>query len=78
MADAKKELAEAYTVMMGLSAWRHFEVNILNRIEDQATKDEDGVALDELTPARIAECRGRRKAIDKIHTDLDFILHGPK
>jgi hypothetical protein len=75
---AKKDLAEAYETMMGLAAWKHFEANILNRIEDQASKDEDNVPLDELSVAKIAECRGRRKAIDKIHTDLDYIVHGLK
>lgn len=75
-AKARKDLAEAYQVMLGLAAWKHFETNILNRIEDQATKDEDNVPLDELSTAKIAECRGRRKAIDKIKSDLDYIVNG--
>lgn len=72
--QSKKDLAHAYEVMMGLAAWKHFETNILNRIEQQAMKDEDAVFLDELTPAKIAECRGRRKAIDKIKSDIQFIV----
>ncbi len=76
--QAKKDLADSYRVMMEMSAWKHFERNVLNRIEDQATKDEDSVALDDLTTARIAECRGRRKAIVKIKTDLDYIVNGIK
>jgi hypothetical protein len=74
----KKDLAEQYQVMMNLSAWRHFEANILNRIENQAMSDEDNIPLDELSMIRIAELRGRRKAIDKIHTDLDYIVNGLK
>ena len=73
---AKKDLAEAYRLMMNLAAWKHFETNVLNRIEEQATKDEDNVPLDELTTARIAECRGRRKTIDKIKNDIDYIVNG--
>lgn len=75
---AKKDLADAYQVMMGLSAWKHFETNVLRRIEEQATKDEDNVPLDELSTARIAECRGRRKAIEKILSDVDYIINGLK
>lgn len=76
--QGKKDLAQAYQVMMGLAAWKHFEVNVLNRIESQAMKDEDNIPLDELSTARIAECRGRRKAIDKIKNDLQYIVEGLK
>jgi len=76
--QVKKELAEQYRVMMGLAAWKHFETNILNRIEEQAVKDEDMVPLDDLSVSKIAECRGRRKAIDKIKNDLDYIVNGLK
>lgn len=73
---AQKDLALSYQTMMGLAAWKHFKVNILDRIEQMAINDEDSVPLDELTPARIAEARGRRKAIDKIYNDIDYILRG--
>lgn len=76
--DERKELCAQYQVMMGLAAWRHFEVNTLNRIEEQATKDEDNVPMEDLSIARIAECRGRRKAIDIIKNDLEYIIHGLK
>lgn len=75
--QSRKELADQFKVMMGLAAWKHVEL-ILNRIEEQATKDEDNCPLDELTPAKIAECRGRRKAIDKIHSDIEYIVNGLK
>ena len=74
--QGKKDLAEAYQVMMGLAAWKHFEVNILNRIDDQATRDEDMIPLDDLSMVRIAELRGKRRAIDKIKTDIEYIVNG--
>lgn len=74
--QARKDLADSYRLMMDLAAWKHFETNILNRIEEQAIKDEDSVSLDDLTLAKIAECRGRRAAIDKITSDLDYIVNG--
>lgn len=74
--QGRKDLAESYRVMMGLTAWRHFEVNILARIEDMATRDEDNTPIEDLSAARIAECRGRRKAIEKIRSDVDYIING--
>lgn len=74
----RKDLAESYRLMMDLAAWKHFEVNILNAIEDKAIKDEDSVSLDDLTVAKISECRGRRAAINKIKGDLEYILFGLK
>lgn len=72
----RKDLADSYRVMMDLTAWKHFDRMILNAIDEKATKDEDSVSLDDLTVAKIAECRGRRAAIDKIKNDLDYILNG--
>jgi len=74
----RKDLADSYRLMMDLAAWKHFERMIMNPIEDKATKDEDSVSLDDLTVAKIAECRGRRAAIDKIKNDLDYIVNGIK
>lgn len=73
--QAKKDLAESYRTMMGLGAWKHFEKEILSRVEAQAMKDEDSMELKDLTPAAIGECRGRRNAVRKIKTDLDYILN---
>lgn len=78
--QAKKDLAESYRNMMELAAWKHFELNILNRIEKQATKDEDNIPVSELDKSigKMGECRGRRGAIQKIKDDLEYILHGIK
>lgn len=72
----RKDLADSYRLMMDLAAWKHFEKTILNRIDEQATKDEDSVTLDNLTVAKIAECRGRRATIDIIKNGLDYIING--
>ncbi len=74
--QGKKDLATSYQTMMGLAAWRHFTKNILDRIEELATKEEDELPLDDLTPARIAESRGKRAVIAKIYSDIDFIVNG--
>lgn len=64
--------------MTDLAAWKHFEINVLNHIEEQAYKDEDAVPMEDLSVLKIAEYRGRRKAIEKIRNDVEFIIYGPK
>jgi hypothetical protein len=78
--QAKKDLAQSYHLMMDLAAWKHFQVNILNRIEEQATKDEDAIPIETLDSSigKLGECRGKRAAIDKIKNDLEYILEGLK
>lgn len=74
----RKDLADSYRLMMDLAAWKHFDSTILNQIETQAVKDEDSVSLDDLTVAKISECRGRRAAINRIKNGLEYILFGLK
>lgn len=75
--QAKQELAEQFRLMMEMSAWKHFE-GVMRRLYEMAVKDEDNVPLDEVSIARIAECRGRRKAIDKLRDEVQFIVYGLK
>lgn len=78
--QARKDLADSYRLMMDLAAWKHFETKILNFIEEQATKDEDSIPIYDLDHCigKLGECRGKRAAIDKIKSDLDYILEGLK
>lgn len=74
---ARRELSDQIKIIQSMGAWKHIN-NIFNRIEEQATKDEDNIPLEDLqhSIALIAEARGKRKAIEKIHRDLDFLLNG--
>lgn len=76
----KKDLTTSYQVMVSLGAWKHLEENILKRVEQQALKDEDLIPTAELEHASviIAECRGRRRAIEKIRSDVLYIVNGWK
>ena len=75
----RKDLAQAYQLMMQSAAWKHFEAS-LNLIAEKATKDED--SIDTLILAEsigfIGECRGRRAAIHKIRLNLSYVLEGLK
>lgn len=75
---AKQDLANSYALMMEQAAWKHFTANILNRIEELATREEDTIPIHELDRSigLIGECRGKRKAVEKIKDDLEYILHG--
>lgn len=73
--QAKKDLADAYRLMMESAAWKHFDANILGIVEQQALRDEDSTALGDLTVASISECRGRRNAIRKIKSDVAYIVN---
>lgn len=78
MDKARNDLAESYRVMLSLGAWKHFEQNTLSRIEQQATKSEDEIPISDLhnATAYIAEARGKRKTIEKIRSDIDYIVSG--
>lgn len=72
----RKDLAEAYHLMMEMAAWKHFEKNSLHAVVAQSIKDEDAMPIDELNLSRIGECRGRRNGIRKVLSDVVFILEG--
>lgn len=73
----RKDLAVAYRTMMDQAAWKHFS-GMLSRLKELATKNEDEIPAHELDKSIgfIGECRGRRSTIDKINTELDYILNG--
>lgn len=73
----KKDLALSFRTMMDQAAWKHFEW-ILKRVEDQAVRDEDMMPISSMSLGDIGECRGRRNAIRKVRSDLDYILNGLK
>lgn len=76
--QARKDLSQSYRTMMEMAAWKHFEQNVLNRIEDLATKEEDNIPIHELdrSVGQIGVCRGKRLAINKIRSDIEYILNG--
>lgn len=76
----RKDLAQAYQLMMQSAAWEHFRRTILDSISDKATKDEDAVDILNLdrSVGMLGECRGRRNAIRKIKSELGYILQGIK
>jgi len=73
----KKDLAQSFRTMMDQAAWKHMEF-ILANVEHNAIKDEDALPITSLNLAEIGECRGRRNAIRKVKSDLDYILNGLK
>lgn len=74
--QAKMTRAAIYRAMVESAAWRDLKETVLERIRVQAIKDEDNVPIDQLqlSMAKIAECRGKRIAIDKILRDVENIL----
>lgn len=77
--QAKKDLAQAYQLMMQSAAWKHFEASI-DLISERATSDEDSIPTEALDRSigSIGESRGRRAAIHKIKTNLSYVLEGLK
>lgn len=74
---AKSERALAYRNMTRMWAWQDLVANVLQRIKDQAIRDEDSVATTALHEAigLIAECRGRRQTVDKILREIENIMN---
>lgn len=74
----RKDLAQAYQLMMQSAAWKHFDAVVLGPIADKATKDEDAIDIMNLdrSVGLLGECRGRRNAIRKIKSELAYIVDG--
>lgn len=72
----KKDLAQAYQLMLDTAAWKHFEKTILDSIKQRAVFDEDAMPITDLNPGFYGVCRGKRQAIDKIKKDIIYILEG--
>lgn len=75
----RKDLAQAYHLMMQSAAWKHF-IGFIYQIEAKATKDEDAIDILNLDRSigMLGECRGRRNTVRKIEIELSYILEGLK
>lgn len=73
---AKKDLAEAYRLMMDSAAWKHFVVNTLDEIERQALNDFQSFAITPNTLGDLADFRGQIKAIRRIRANLAYVVEG--
>lgn len=74
----KKDLAQSYQTMMDQGAWKHFTENVLGKIERDAISDFDLFALNPNTLADLGEARGRRRAIIRIRSEINYIVEGLK
>lgn len=74
----KKDLAQSYRTMMDQGAWKHFSDTVLGKIERDAINDFDLFAISPSTLADLGEARGRRRAVMKIRSEINYILEGLK
>jgi hypothetical protein len=64
------EKAAAYNAMMESWAWKDFQKEILDQIRREALEE----AIRSDNPITIQVARGKVQAIDRIETDIGFIL----
>ncbi len=69
---AKQEKAAAYQLMMSNWAWSDFQKNVLDEIRKEAL--EAAINSDDIKMIQVG--RGMVKTIDRIMSDLDYILQG--
>jgi hypothetical protein len=72
--QAAIELANAYREMMGTFAWKHLNGKILAQIREEASASVDQVPIEQLSVVHVAEWRGIRKALERIGTEIAYIL----